>query len=76
MRNRLSKYVKQVRRNPHLFCYKLMTTRPGEGINDMKQSDDNNLTPKEQAILKKIREIARSPEEYEKLVDKYLKPAD
>ena len=34
------------------------------------------MTKKEQAILEKIREIARTPEEYEKLVDKYLKPAD
>ena len=32
------------------------------------------MTKKEQAILDKIREIARTPEEYEKLVEKYLKP--
>ena len=57
--------------------YQLMTSKPGEGF--FRQTIPQTkpvMTKKEQAILDKIREIARTPEEYEKLVEKYLKPAD
>ena len=58
--------------------YQLMTSKPGEGFfqQNLKTETKPVMTKKEQAILEKIREIARTPEEYEKLVDKYLKPAD
>ena len=58
--------------------YQLMTSKPGEGFfqQNLKPDTKPAMTKKEQAILEKIREIARTPEEYEKLVDKYLKPAD
>ena len=59
-----------------------MTSKPGEGffqqgVNPTEQKTGKPaMTAKEKAILEKIREIARTPEEYEKLVDKYLKPAE
>ena len=58
--------------------YQLMTSKPGEGFfqQNLKPDTKPAMTKKEQAILEKIREIARTPEEYEKLVDKYLKPAE
>jgi len=58
--------------------YQLMTSKPGEGFfqQNLKAEQKPVMTRKEQAILGKIREIARTPEEYEKLVDKYLRPAD
>ena len=58
--------------------YQLMTSKPGEGFfqQNLQTEPRPAMTKKEQAILEKIREIARTPEEYEKLVDKYLKPAD
>ena len=62
--------------------YQLMTSKPGEGffqqgVNQTEQKAGKPaMTAKEKAILEKIREIARTPEEYEKLVDKYLKPAE
>ena len=58
--------------------YQLMTSKPGEGFfqQNLKHEPKPAMTKKEQAILEKIREIARTPEEYEKLVDKYLRPAD
>ena len=57
--------------------YKLMSTRPGEGLDVMqKQALQPAMTARERAILDKIREIARTPEEYEKLVEKYLKPGE
>ena len=56
--------------------YQLMTSKPGEGFfqQNLKAEAKPVMTKKEQAILEKIREIARTPEEYEKLVEKYLKP--
>ena len=57
--------------------YKLMSTRPGEGLDVMqRQATQPAMSARERTILEKIREIARTPEEYEKLVAKYLKPAD
>ena len=58
--------------------YQLMTSKPGEGFfqQNLMAEAKPAMTKKEQAILEKIREIARTPEEYEKLVDKYLRPAD
>ena len=58
--------------------YSLMKSKPGEGFfqQNLKDEPKPGMTKREQAILEKIREIARTPEEYEKLVDKYLKPAE
>ncbi|MBR0455692.1 MAG: ATP-binding protein, partial [Firmicutes bacterium] len=58
--------------------YQLMTSKPGEGFfqQNVKPEVKPAMTKKEKAILEKIREIARTPEEYEKLVDKYLRPAE
>ncbi len=57
--------------------YKLMSTRPGEGLDVMqRQALQPAMTARERAILDKIREIARTPDEYEKLVEKYLKPGE
>ena len=57
--------------------YQLMTSKPGEGFFQQTIPQTKPvMTKKEQAILDKIREIARTPDEYEKLVEKYLKPAD
>ena len=75
--------------------YKLMSTRPGEGLDQMKEeaAAGNNspadmeakmnvadskpasgkmLTAREKAILNKIKEVAKSQEEYDALVKKYL----
>ena len=75
--------------------YKLMSTRPGEGLDQMKEAttasnsgssdaqskmnvDDGKftsekvLTAREKVVLKKIKEVAKSQEEYDALVKKYL----
>ena len=58
--------------------YQLMTSKLGEGFfqQNVKPEVKPAMTKKEKAILEKIREIAKTPEEYEKLVDKYLRPAE
>ena len=53
--------------------YRLMTTKPGEGVGPEDAAFEESLTPRDQAILRKIREVARNSEEFEKLVGKYLR---
>ena len=50
-----------------------MTTKPGEGVGPEDAAFEESLTPRDQAILRKIREVARNSEEFEKLVGKYLR---
>ena len=75
--------------------YKLMSTRPGEGLDQMKEeaaagnnspadmeakmnvadgkfTSEKVLTAREKVVLKKIKEVAKSQEEYDALVKKYL----
>ncbi len=52
--------------------YRLMTTRPGEGLAPA-DAGLQGLSGKEKAILRKIREVARNSEEFDRLVEKYLK---
>ena len=62
--------------------YKLMTTKPGEGLEEVRKPapsaasslESDLLTDQELRILEKIREVAKSQEEFDALVEKYLKP--
>lgn len=65
--------------------YKLMTTKPGEGLEEPRKPaldkssaasspESDLLTDQELRILEKIREVAKSQEEFDALVEKYLKP--
>ena len=65
--------------------YKLMTTKPGEGLEEPRKPapgkssatsspESDMLTDQELRILEKIREVAKSQEEFDALVEKYLKP--
>ena len=65
--------------------YKLMTTKPGEGLEELRKpapakppesssAESDILSDQELRILEKIREVAKSQEEFDALVEKYLKP--
>ena len=62
-----------------------MTTKPGEGLEEVRKPapfkpsaasspKSDLLTDQELRILEKIREVAKSQEEFDALVEKYLKP--
>ena len=60
-------------------------TKPGEGLEELRKSasvkppesssaEPDILSDQELRILEKIREVAKSQEEFDALVEKYLKP--
>lgn len=53
--------------------YSLMTTKPGEGQEHRMRAQTNPMLSEQQmALLAKIREVAKTSEDFDRLVQKYL----